>query len=299
MKTFIEDDDLQTGQPAVAAPAATVPASTPTDSTPTQQTAPAPAPAQPVAAAAPTVNPADFGDDEPVTKPAAKSHIGADDDLDVSLGDDKLMSKSDGLDILRPEKGKTVRFALLTAFLSPKRAFNHYIEKKGTYRCLSTQDSVGICCQKLGESQPQIVALALHYTNADPKTGKYHKDAQGHIPAPEWEIKFVRMTKTAFQKVSRLVPEDQNPNDPNIDIIMYHRDAGFGYDYTMVSAARWKAYPEIVKAVTAAVQPLLKENGAKLIKKLGKKVTPLEFRAVIAGAVASEEADISNIDDIN
>lgn len=330
MAQFIEDDDVVSPNAAAAvavaaapaatavavqeAPAAAVTAAVPppaqTTSTPTQvqgPAAPAPTPTAPKVTAA--VAAEDFEDVPVATKQTASAGQGkaspvSDDDLDVNLGDEKLMSRSDGLDILRPEKGQVVRFSPLFVHLSPKRAFNHYIEKKGTYRCLSTPENTAVCCQKLGESQPQIVALVLHYTNADKKTGKYPvlsqtADGKKQYAAIEWDIKFVRLSKPAFQKLSRLVPEDQDAKDPDLDIIMFHRDNGIGYDFSTVSAARWKRNPELVKEVTASVQPLLKDNAKKLVSKLGKKVTALEFKAVIAGTQASESADMANIEDIN
>jgi hypothetical protein len=249
--------------------------------------------AAPVAAPAPVV--ADDEEDIPAggRKAAAKQM----DDYDVSFGDEKLMSRSDGLDICRPDKGKTVRFALLTNYVPAKRAFNHFIDKKGTYHCLSTMDAPGtaICCKRLGESTPQIVALVLQYTNADPKTGRYVKNAEtGHLPPIQWEIKFVRLSRSAFRRVSNLVEEDGQPTD--IDIIMNHRDSGIGYEYNKISAARWLKNPALVAEVEAAIQPF--KDGKKLLSKLGKKVSLLEFRAVLAGQTSDEEPDMSKVDDI-
>src|SRR5271170_4892975 len=184
---FVEDfeEDLKPS----AAPAASVTPPAPTNPAPTQQTAPAPAPVQPTATlAAAVAAQTDDVEDVPTGKAAATSKSSSSDDFNVEFGDEKLVSKSDGLDILRPEKGKTVRFALLTEYLSAKRAFNHYIEKKGTYHCLSTDEGQGVCCEKLGDSQPQIVALVLQYSNANSKTGRYEKDKNtGVLPAIEWE----------------------------------------------------------------------------------------------------------------
>lgn len=288
---FVEDfEDLKPSAPAQAS----VPAPAPTTSTPTQQTGPAtppPTPVQPTPTAAASI---DDVEDAPTgktaTKPAAKSV----DEYDVSFGDEKLMSKSDGLDILRPDKGKTVRFALLDNYVHAKRAFNHYIEKKGTYHCLSPEKNDGVCCQKLGNSQPQIVSLVLHYTNANAKTGRYEKDAAGHYPPIQWEIKFVRLSRSAFRRVSSLVEEDGAPQD--IDITMNHRDSGIGYEYNKVSPARWKKNPQLVAEVEAALQQFA--DGKKLLTKLGKKISQLEFKAILAGTTQSDEADLSQVDDI-
>jgi hypothetical protein len=291
---FVEDlDDLK---PAAHAK---VPAPAPTAPTQPQQTnpvnTPAPAPVQPmVTASAMTAAPEEEDDDASTGKGknTAKQNV---DDYDVSFGDEKLMSKSDGLDILRPEKGRTVRFALLTNYIPAKRAFNHYIEKKGTYHCLSPEAKDGVCCQKLGESQPQIVALVLHYTNANSKTGRYEK-VDGQFPPIEWGIQYIRMSRSAFRRISALVEEDGQPTD--IDIVMNHRDSGIGYEYSKVSPARWKKNPELVKEVEAATKIFITDGGKKLLSKLGKRISLLEFRAVLAGVNPSDDADLSVVDDI-
>jgi hypothetical protein len=293
VQPFVEDfEDLQPSIPQVST---SVPPPATTTSTPTQQTGPAtppPAPTQPTATASATS--VDDVDDVPTGK-AAKTTPKSVDEYDVAFGDEKLMSKSDGLDILRPEKGKTVRFALLDNYVHAKRAFNHYIDKKGTYHCLSPEKNDAICCTKLGNSQPQIVTLVLHYTNANPKTGRYDKDGAGVRPPVQWEIKFVRLSRSAFRRVSSLVEEDGSAQD--IDITMNHRDSGIGYEYNKVSsAARWKKNPQLVAEVEAAIQQFA--DGKKLLSKLGKKISLLEFKAIIAGTTQSDEADLSQVDDI-
>lgn len=294
---FVEDfedfEDLKPSASPKAAETAAAPAPAPSNPAPVQQSGPTPALAQPT-------QPVTTASAEPAPTPAAAKQGG--DDYDVEFGDENLMSRSDGLDRLRPEKGKTVRFALLTNYIPAKRAFNHYIEKKGTYHCLTPRDAktgvatgeLAACCVKLEESQPQIVALVLHYTNANPKTGRYEKDGGGQFPPIQWEIKFVRLSRSAFRRVSGLTEEDGQPTD--IDITMSHRDSGIGYEYNKVSLARWKRNPELVKEVETAVKAFA--DGKKLLSKLGKKVSALEFRAILAGTKPSDEADLSQIDDI-
>lgn len=286
-------DDLEDLKPTTAA---TAPAPAPTSPIPAQSgptPAPAPAPTQPTR----TASAEDDEEDAPAPGTKAPAAKQTSDDYDVSFGDEKLMSRSDGLDILRPEKGKTVRFALLSNYLKAKRAFVHYIEKKGTYHCLDSEKNGQVCCTKLGNSQPQIVVLVLHYTNVNPKTGRYDKDANGQYPPIQWEIKFVRLSRSAFRRISSLAEEDSTPEA--IDIIMSHRDSGIGYEYSKISTARWKKNPELVKEVEAAIQPFAADNGKKLLAKLGKKISLLEFRAVLAGAgTQTDEADLSQVDDI-
>ena len=285
-------DDLEDLKPAVTAQ---TPAPTPTSPAPPQQTpAPAPVPpTQPTATASADIEDIPAGG-APAGKTAVKpAHA---DSQDVSFGDERIMSRSDGLDILRPDKGKTVRFALLTNYVSAKYAHNHYIEKKGTYYCLSPETKDAVCCEKLKESQPQIVALVLHYTNANPKTGGYERDkTTGQFPPIQWELKFVRLSRSAFRRVSNLNEEEGQITD--INIAMSHRDSGIGYEYNKKSAARWKKNPGLVAEVEAAVKPFA--DGKKLLAKLGKKISLLEFKAILAGTQPSnEDADMASIDDI-
>lgn len=287
MGNYVEDmDDLKDIKPVVAAQPATPVA------TPAVTPAPAPTPAAQ----------ADVEDAPQGGTPAKAKATPNADDYNVEFGDEKLMSRSDGLDILRPDKGKTVRFALLTDFVPAKRAFIHYIKGKGTYHCLGgEQDKSQICCTSTEESQPQIVALVIHYTNANQKTGRYDPvvgaDGQKHYPPIQWEIKFVRLSRSAFRRVSNLVEEDGKPTD--IDITMNPKDGSFGYEYNKVSPARWKRNPELVKEVEAAIKQFA--DGKKLFQKLGKKATQLEFRAVLAGTrgpSSDDAADLNQIDDI-
>jgi len=291
---FVEDfEELK----PTTAPAASVPPPATTTSTPTQvqgPAAPAPAPQAPtVSASAANV---DDVEDVPTGHHHAAKQSSNSDDFSVEFGDEKLMSKSDGLDILRPEKGKTVRFALLTEYMPAKRAFVHYIDKKGTYHCLDYEKNSQVCCTKQQNSQPQIVALVLHYANANPKSGRYEKDAKGALPPIEWEIKFVRLSRSGFRRVSALVEEDGKPTD--IDITICHKDSGIGYEYNKISVARWKKNPQLVAEIEAAVKQFTADGGKKLLTKLGKKISLLEWKALLAGTTQSDEADLSAVDDI-
>ena len=236
--------------------------------------------------------------------PAAKSHTkaAADDDdenLDVEFGDQKLMAKGDGLNRIRPDKDKVVRFALLP-FLTPKAAKSHFVDtkdKKGTFRCAptKTEDEIPYCCQKLEQDgMAHVVALALHYVNADAKTGVYEKGTP-----IEWEIGYVDLSRSNFRSVSGLAPEDSSVYD--IDIVMSKKTSGIGYEFVARSLkAKWKQNPELADEVEAAAQKFVKDGGKKLIHKLGRKLTVIEWRALLAGqqAASGKEASLEDIDDM-
>lgn len=303
MAKYVEDVEEALPKPAAqqaAAPAApeaaAVPAPAPTSPAPAQQPGPTPAAPAPTRS---TVS-AEVDEDFPGTKTAKAAHQANTDNYNMEFdGDDKMMSTTDGLELIRPDKGKTARFALLTNYVPPKAVCNHYIKGKGTFHCLDAENKAEICCTTAGqkESQPQAVALALQYTNADPRTGRYSKGPDGHYPPIQWTLGFVRLSRSGWKRVKNLPEEESRPED--IDITISHRDNGIGYDYTKASVARWKRNPDLVKEVEAAIKPFL--DGKKLLAKLGKRISKLEYKAVLASlspATSSGEPDLSQIDDI-
>jgi hypothetical protein len=256
------------------------------------------------AAAATTTVTVEDDDDKAGMKPAASTASEEIEDLAVEFGDKELMKRGDGLDRVRPEKGKAVRFALLTEFVKAQMAYTHFIDKKGTYRCLADKerrtprdkggnpDATGYCCKKIGEpSEPLIVALVVFYTNADPKEGGYEKGAP-----IDWTIGYVQLTKANFQAISRLPEEEQAVSD--IDIVMMHANRAFGYEFHKKSSKpRWKANPELIAEVKEKLKPLL--DGKKLGMRLGRKVSELEMKALIASiGPGAEDAKLGDVESL-
>jgi hypothetical protein len=285
-KQFV-DDELDDVQPAKAA----VPPNAPTSPTPSQQRNTAPTPAAPTA----TARRAAAVTTEEDVEDTAKPDITTD---DVEFGDEELM-KREGLMKLLPEKGKTVRASILS-FVKPKKGYSHYIPQKGTFRCLSARDAKGnvlepaVCCEKLGDADMIIAGLVLHYTNAPTTNGKYvsTKGPDGKtLPVLlEWDIKWIKLSRSGYRAVSALPPEDMTVYD--IDFTIAWRNAqGGGFNYNYASKARWKLNPELAAEVEAACKPYL--DGKRLVDKLGKRATLLELKAAMSGAATTDVEDAS------
>ena len=239
-------------------------------------------------------------EDIPVKTGASKpSHTTTDEDenLDVDFGDQKLMSKGDGLNRIRADKQKVVRFALLP-FIKPKAGKSHFVEtkdKKGTFRCVAvkSEDETPYCCLKLEqEGMQHVVALAVHYINADAKTGIYEKGQP-----IEWEVGYVDLSRSNYRAVSNLAPEDSDVY--SIDIVMSKKDSGIGYEFVLRSAkAKWKQNPELAAEVEAAAQKFIKDGGKKLIGKLGRNLTIAEWKILLSGlqAASGKEASLEDIE---
>jgi len=226
-------------------------------------------------------------DDDFSSKDKKKVDVVVSDDDDFEFGDEKLMYRGDGLDRLRPEKGSASRFAIVP-FLKTKKAHNHYIDKKGTFRCTTSDEGEGLCCKSLGKPNLQFVAVVVHYTNANSKTGKYTKE----VEATEYEIKYVNLSQTNFSDISALVQEDEHVT--GFDIVMTHRENGIGYKFSRASSeARWKkkGLTDEIKAACAKF-----EDGVLLTKKLGKRLSPLEWKALISSIGSDGDEDGDNQD---
>lgn len=206
-------------------------------------------------------------------KKSAEIIVSEDDDCE--FGDTKLMYRGDGLDRLRPAKGSTakLRFALVLS-PKPKKAFNHYIDKKGTFRCTSSDEGEGLCCKQLGKPNLQFAAVVVHYTNADPDTGKYTKE----VTDTKFKIMYVSLSQTNFSDISALVQEDEAVD--GFDIVMSKAENGIGYKFNRVSnECRYKK-----KGLTQEVKDACAkfEDGVLLTKKLGKRLNPIEWRALLS-----------------
>ncbi len=219
------------------------------------------------------------------------------DDLDVSFGDPKLMVKGDGLARFRPEKNKAIRFAFLPIEIAgkPKSAKSHFIDKKGTYRCLTKGEDLAFCCSTGLEARTHIVAPVLRYSNADPSTGKLDKD----VPI-KWELGYIDMSQVNYRQVCSLPDEDSDVY--SIDLIMFHANRAFGYEFSRISAkARWLLDGQIKAAVgQSAKRMFLHDGGKKLASRLGKTASLLEWRNLISSAANNaEDASLSDIDELN
>lgn len=226
-----------------------------------------------------------------------------DENLDVDFGDQKIMAKGDGLNRIRADKNKVVRFALLP-FIKPKSATSHFVEakeKKGTFRCIkpTKEGEIPFCCAKLKEEgMLHVVSLAVLYTNAEDKTGKYSKDKNGNYPPVEWEVGYVDLSRSNYRSVSNLAPEDSTPYD--IDLVMSKKDNGIGYEFVLAATkAKWKLNPDMAAEIEAAAQKFINDGGKKLISKLGRTLNKIEWQALLSNQAASgKEASLDDIEGI-
>lgn len=256
---------------------------------------------------------ANFDDEDlPVGKTTPANSPVTTDDLDVDWGDQDAMTVTDGLERIQPaDKNSKVRVAVIEdTIVKPKMAWLHFIEKDGkkfSYRCLSKRDKKHVitemadCCKKLNHDDDQkaqlnFAVLAIKYTNADPKSGKYEKDENGELPPIRWELGWLKLSRSGFKTISELAMEGEKPHE--FDFTVGHRENKIGYDYKRVSQkARYRMNPELLAEVHAEAKKFA--DGVLLSKRLGKVISDVDMKALLAGkSAAGKGTQIDNTDDL-
>lgn len=205
-----------------------------------------------------------------------------------------------------------VRVAVIAdTIVKPKMAWLHFIQKDGkkfSYRCLSKRDKKHVileeadCCKKLNHDDDQkaqlnFAVLAVKYTNADPKTGKYEKNSEGEMPPVRYELGWLKLSRSGFKNIGELAMEGEKVHD--FDFTISNRENKIGYDYKRVSQkARYRANPELLAEIEKAAQKFA--DGVLLSKRLGKVITPMDMKALLAGgsAASAKGGSIDNTDDL-
>jgi hypothetical protein len=173
---------------------------------------------------------------------------------------------------ISPKVGQTLRIAMLDEFCKPKAAPYHWY-RDGFYRCNTPKDGPEAPCCKVKQSWT-CVCLALLYLNAD-ENGKVEKGAD-----IKYRVGYVSLAKKAFLQVAEFQKEA-----PGCDLL-YSKDDG----YSIKGASRiprWKQSPQAAEVEAAAIRWA---DGKKLVEKLGKKLTDIEWvRLLKTGSITELE----------
>jgi hypothetical protein len=297
MQTFDDDfESIPTAKAGTTAAAATATA-----------TAPAAQAGNASAVPAKSTPPAKAAAAEEETSPKGTT-VDDNENLSTDFDDEKVYARPGQLNRVRPDKGKASRFAFIPKeWVAPQTAKSHWVDTtrdgkatKVRVRCLTPIGAEGeqaFCCTTLGEDgKIEVVALVVHYTNADPVTGKYEKDKDGNFPPVEFEIGFVGLSGFNMRQIKKLPDEDSTPF--KIDIVMTHADGrAFGYEFNRKSnTPRWTLDPEVAAKVKAAAQRFL--DGKALRGKLGQKMNEIEWKALLSGKKVGGDATLGNVEEL-
>jgi hypothetical protein len=300
MNTFNDElEDVTTPTPTVK---------TPTQNTQATATAAAPAPAQTKTTPKQTAAVADDDDIPTGNSKSAADEEDDDENLSTDFDDAKVYIRTGQLNQCRPgEKGKAVRFAFVPKeWIAPQTAKTHYPtlpDREGKprpqrIRCLTPLGAdvdPKVCCIELDEDGAvEVVALVVHYTNANPETGNYDKDAAGNRADVQFAIEFIRLSQFNMKQIKKLPDEDGSPFD--IDIVMTHAEGrAFGYEFhRKATSPRWKSDPKTVEAVTKAAKKFL--DGKILRQKLGAKKNEVEWKALLANRKVGGDLKLNDVE---
>jgi hypothetical protein len=254
---FILSDDLNDVQPTMEAPAKAAPTPVPTAVRAPESTTAAPTAAPPV--------------------PAPTVLLDADEDFDAS-------AYSNSLPKLKVADGTVARFAVLGPVAEGFRHYND--ETKTYYRCISKRGGKrpaitekAQCCDLCDEAKYYRSALVLHYTDADPKSGKLKGDG--------WQLAALVVSGAGWGQLKNMVPEGVKTAD--VDFKAMPRTNGFGLEFAFqASPAAWKkASPEFQAQVMTEAERLK----VQLEAKLGKVLTPLQLKAIAGQTRDSDDLD--------
>jgi hypothetical protein len=121
----------------------------------------------------------------------------------------------------------------------------------------------------LTEDPHRVISPALHYTNADPTSGKYQNRADGTMPRIAWALRLLCLTPSNVMQIRRLPDLDKTVFD--VDLVMTNAsDRGFRYEICRVSNnARWKLDPTFAQEVEQKATEIGSAFAAKLAGKPG------------------------------
>lgn len=196
----------------------------------------------------------------------------------VSWGDRNIAVVGDGLDRLKCDVGKKLRFAIIPGF-EPQGAKTHFIaagDKKGLFRC------PGEGCPRCAagdEARWTIAALAVAYTNADAETGKLATDA-----VPAYKVGYLSLSQSNFKSISEAPEEGKSPLD--VDLAMSFDGRRYGFN-VISSTPRYVAVGDTEKIVALA-----KEQAHKLLNKIGRPITNDALRAMRPLSAGATFADM-------
>jgi len=326
---------MQEAATTVTTPAPTVQSTQPAPAPAQAPPPPPPPPAQPAQAPQPqpaAAPPANRIEPDDIDIPhqqhqqqggSSKAAASKDEDFigeEVEWGDSEVMKRGDGLERIRPEKksDKVIRLALLSFLGKPHGCRTHFVatrEGKRQYVCIGKTEGVpprtvfmpGICCKQLDEEgRYHLINLALQYTNTntfpdgtpvlDQRNGNYGSKQRPYDGPIEFKIGFVDLSRPNFRSITNLIEEGGSIYDYDLVMVLNVNK----YEFHIKSRTpRWRSTPELIKAVEEACQPFIQDGGRKLYRRLGKRMSPLEWKALLSGlATGAAEANLDAVDDL-
>lgn len=216
-----------------------------------------------------------------------------DDGVDLVADANELKAKPTLVSVLPKEPNVTTRFALVPG-IKARVANVHFLSTIGKGMTVVCPGAGCPECAKGGDhnSRRKIAALALRYeTNND---GKF----PAGTTVPSISIGYVNLSPSAFSEMSICPSEDEGETIYGIDFKAVKKNNGIGWTFGRAGK------PLYIKTnLEAAVTELTGHyaDGKMLKSRLGKSVTVLELKGLLAGTnpVADTAATLADIEDMD
>ncbi len=229
-----------------------------------------------------------------VTNNPAPAETEPDDDgVDLIADAEELKAKPTLVSVLPKDQNVTTRFALVPG-VKARVANTHFLSTVGKGMTVVCPGAGCPECAKGGDHnyRRKIAALALRYeTNND---GKFPVGTT----VPNISIGYVSLSPSAFSEMSICPSEDEGETIYGIDYKAVKKNNGIGWTFGRAGK------PVYIKTNLEAVVRELTEpyaDGKMLKSRLGKTVTVLELKGLLAGAspvtdTAAALADLEGFD---
>ncbi len=210
--------------------------------------------------------------------------------------DSRIKKAAAGLERYAPTNpGQGIGFAIIPGapiVMAP----THYVstgendDQRGTYICLRHLGEQPICCEALEDPTIRVNVLAAIYTNAN-NAGRLPKGIK-----PEVTVGYIRLSAANHQAITNMLPDGIEPSQ--VDIVMTKAKRP-GYDFALPSPGSKPRYVEagMQDEVVQAAEKWM--DGAALVKRLGKELSPLGWKMLLKhlGADVDEDCESADSDD--
>lgn len=213
----------------------------------------------------------------------------------VTLADKKVEVQT--YDRYKGRKGVTDRLALISPTLV--RVTTHFIEtKKRRFRCISSPQKKGVCCQHVGAPDQNFGLVLFQYTTDESGNLLVEDKLSGRIKL--WVISESRYAElSTIHKEYPLIGTEFA--SPMVDLTVKCTEENFQrMTFTPCKEAFWKRKQEWY----TKVMELEDKARSKLNKALGQELTELEFLQILgvdaglAGAAPTGAASTIEVSDI-
>lgn len=206
---------------------------------------------------------------------------------EVSLGDKRVDIQT--FDRYKGRKGEIDMIGLISSTLT--RAYTHFSGK--SFRCLSTPEKRGVCCENLGEPTQKFGLIVFQYT----------VDAQGELldtAKCSGKLKLWIISESKYEELSSLDKKwpllDRGYGQAQHDLMIRCTDDQYQkMSTTPCPTAHWKSKELWYRAI----QDKAKKAKERLKMAMGRQMTEIEILGLLGASIPSQTGGTDKAGDID